>query len=297
MPSVTVTFPISGVTTAPFVPFLVMLGISLVTGTAGVSGAFVLLPFQVSVLGYTGPGVTATNHLFNVIAIPAGLYRFVREGRMLWPLAAVLVAGYLPGVVAGAVVRIALLPDPRTFRLFVGCVLLVIGGRMVARLVGGGGKKPTPGGGRVEVASTNWRTIRYTFAGETYRVPVVPLSLLSVVVGVVGGAYGVGGGALIAPVLVSVLRLPIHTVAGANLAGTFSASVFGVIAFYLVDPLFGIAGARPDWMLAGLFGLGGLCGLYLGARLQKRLPARAIEVVLALAVSAVALRYVVGYFQ
>src|SRR5210317_2228054 len=119
-------FPASGVQVHPLIPFGAALGISALTSLGGVSGAFVLLPFQVSVLGFTTPAVTPTNHLFNVVAIPAGVYRYVRERRMLWPLAAIIVIGTIPGVVVGSLLRIYLLPDPNHFKLFMGVVLAYI---------------------------------------------------------------------------------------------------------------------------------------------------------------------------
>lgn len=108
-------FPTSGVDIAPWVPPLVAFGVSFFTSMGGVSGAFLLLPFQVSVLGYTAPSVSATNQLFNIVAIPSGVLRYVREGRMLWPLTWTVVLGTLPGVLVGAVVRVTLLPDPGAF--------------------------------------------------------------------------------------------------------------------------------------------------------------------------------------
>ena len=50
-------------------------GIAVLTTPAGVSGAVLLLPFQVSVLGTPSPAVTPTNLLYNVIASPGALYR------------------------------------------------------------------------------------------------------------------------------------------------------------------------------------------------------------------------------
>ena len=79
-------FPVSGVETPFWLPPLVALVISFFTSMGGVSGAFLLLPFQVSYLGYTAPSVSATNQVFNVVAIPSGVYRYIREGRMVWPL-------------------------------------------------------------------------------------------------------------------------------------------------------------------------------------------------------------------
>jgi len=84
----TYTFPISGVTTNILIPPLVAMVVSFFTSMGGVSGAFLLLPFQVSVLNYTSPGASGTNFIFNVVAIPSGVYRFHKEKRI--PLAACL---------------------------------------------------------------------------------------------------------------------------------------------------------------------------------------------------------------
>ena len=70
-----------------WIPPLAAFVISLFTSTAGVSGAFLLLPLQTALLGINTPSVSATNQLYNVIAIPGGVYRYAREGRLLRPLA------------------------------------------------------------------------------------------------------------------------------------------------------------------------------------------------------------------
>ncbi len=50
---------------------------------------------------------------------------------MNWPVACVTILGTLPGLYFGAVIRTGWLPDPRNFKLFVGCVLLYIGLRLL----------------------------------------------------------------------------------------------------------------------------------------------------------------------
>src|SRR5690554_249991 len=99
-------FPVSGVEVSPFIPPLVAFVVASLTASAGVSGAFLLLPFQVSVLNFTSPAVSPTNLIYNIVAIPGGLYRYIKEGRMAWPLTWAVVIGTLPGVFVGAWVRI-----------------------------------------------------------------------------------------------------------------------------------------------------------------------------------------------
>ena len=143
-----IEFPVSGVETWWWLPPLVAFGISLLTSMGGVSGAFLLLPFQVSVLGFASPAVSPTNLVFNLVAIPSGVYRYLREGRMLWPLAWIVVAGSLPGMVAGGLIRLHWLSGPREFKAFVGLVLLYIGGRLVLDLARRRAGSPVPATGR-----------------------------------------------------------------------------------------------------------------------------------------------------
>lgn len=292
-------FAVSGVNVSPLVPPLVAFAISLVTTTGGLSGAFLLLPFQMSALGFTTPAVSATNHLYNVVAIPSGVWRFAREGRLVWPLVWTVVAGTLPGVLIGAVVRVRLLPDPRHFKVFVGAVLLYIGARLVRdlrRAASGGGAATAPWA-PVRIMRTSLWEARYEFRGREYSFRTVPLFCLAFVVGIIGGTYGIGGGAIIAPFVVTFFGLPVYTVAGASLLGTFVTSLTGVAFFQAIAPLYPAQAVGPDWLLGVLFGVGGMAGTYCGARLQKRVPERAIKWMLAAVLVALGLRYVASVFS
>jgi uncharacterized membrane protein YfcA len=133
------------------------------------------------------------------------------------------------------------------------------------------------------------RRIGFEFEGRSYSFQPATLAAVSLVVGVIGGIYGVGGGAMIAPFAMTVLNLPAYTVAGAALLGTLITSVAGV-------GFFEVLGGAPDWTLGLLFGVGGLAGSYSGARLQKHMPERSIRLLLGLVVTGLALRYVVQFF-
>jgi uncharacterized membrane protein YfcA len=293
-------FETAGIEVAPWIPPLVAFGVSFVASMAGLSGAFLLLPFQMSVLGYVHPSVSATNQLFNIVAIPAGVWRFVKEGRMVWPLTLVVVIGTLPGVIIGALIRVLYLPDPRHFKLFVGFVLLYIGFRMARELVKGKRmEQSVDNGGNDDFQTTvlfwSLKEIAYTFRGQTHRFSVPGISLMSFVVGIIGGIYGIGGGAIIAPFFVSFYGLPIYTIAGATLMGTFVTSVTGVCFYQGMAPFFPSMSIAPDWGLGLLFGMGGIAGVYLGARCQKYMPENGLKWMLCLVLLGTAAKYIVEF--
>jgi uncharacterized membrane protein YfcA len=258
-----------------------------------------------SVLGYVTPSVSATNQVFNIVGIPSGVYRYIREGRMVWPLTWAVIIGTLPGVFIGAWIRIFYLPDPKSFKLFAGIVLLYIGFQLVKDIIRGGrdpalarkSKNKGPEGGVcVTDAKFSLRCVEYKFAGQTYAFSPLGVLLLCFIVGVVGGVYGVGGGAIVAPFFVAIYKMPVYTVAGAALMGTFITSVAGALFYQCLDltSLSKVAVA-PDWALGFLFGIGGFGGMYLGARCQKYVPARVIKAILTLVIAVTATNYIVGF--
>lgn len=268
-------------------PFLVAFAVSAALSPAGISGAFLLLPYQVSVLGLTGPAVTPTNHLFNLVATPSGIARFARDGRFAWPLAALITLACLPGSIAGAWVRMHFLSDPKRFFLLLGLLLGYFALRLAFSVV----LKPKAAGpaqdARVSGGRLGLLRLQYEFAGRSCSASVPALAAVCLVVGAVGGAAGVGGGALIAPLLVSQFRLPVHSIGGATLTGNFVTSATSLAAFVAL----GTAADLPDWRLGLVLGLGGLCGTYVGASLQRRVPTRALVALLSLGTLALAGSY------
>jgi len=278
-------FPVSGVETWLWLPPLVAFGLSFFCSMVGISGAFLLMPFQMSVLGYVSPSVSATNLVFNLFATPGGVWRYVREGRMFWPLAALVVLGTLPGVVLGFYLRVLYLPDVSHFKLFVGLVLIFLSWRLLAEFAPWAAQRPpaaAPTDMALRILHVGFRRVAFSFHGQEHGFSTPAMLTLALVVGVIGGTYGIGGGAIIAPFCITIFRLPVHMVAGAALAGTFATSVIGV-AVYTFLPLPGGANvptgtsAAPDWWLGSLFGLGGLVGMYLGAACQRHIPQRVLK--------------------
>lgn len=196
--------------------------LAVLTTPVGVSGAVFLVPFQISLLHTPSPAVTPTNLLFNLIAIPGALLRFGREERLAGPLTRLLILGTLPGVVAGAVIRVKLLDEGDAFLLVVATVLVPLGAWLILA------RQPAP------AASPDRNRRRLIF-------------VLALAVGTVGGIYGIGGGSILGPILVG-FGFSVFEVAPAALAATFLTSFAGVVAYGLLS--IGAGGdVAPDWAL------------------------------------------------
>jgi uncharacterized protein len=240
--------------------------IAVLATPAGVSGAVLLLPFQVSVLGTPSPAVTPTNLLYNVVATPGALYRYWRQGKTGGRLALVLITGTLPGVIAGSIIRVRFLPSAHVFDFVVAAVLLPLGPWLALT-------RP--------VTASAVRPVR--------ELPASAVIILAVAVGCIGGIYGIGGGSILAPVLIGAGRSP-REVAPAALASTFITSVVGVITFAVlsVDHHGSVA---PDWPTGIALGIGGLAGAYVGARIQDRISDLLIRRIVGMLVVAIGARY------
>jgi uncharacterized protein len=246
-----------------FVGFLAGVAITMVTAPVGVSGAVFLLPVQLSILHVPNPSVTPTNLLYNVIAGPGALLKYRRNGQMTGRLARQLLAGTVPAVIVGAVIRVYLVPGARRFRFVAGLVLVSLGIWLLRRTL-----RPQP-----------WH------AGLSDR----RLLFLAIVVGIIGGVYGIGGGSILSPILVG-SGLAVATVAPAALASTFVTSIVGA-GTYSVLALGASGSIAAEWSVGIACGAGGLIGGYLGALAQPYLPERWLRLILGALATAIGILY------
>ena len=233
--------------------------IAVFTTPVGVSGAVFLVPVQISVLHTPSPAVTPTNLLYNLIAIPGALLRFHREQRLASPLTRLLVLGTLPGVVAGAVIRVELLDHADSFLLVVAAVLVPLGAWLALA-------RPPPAAGppdrdrRRRSSCWPWGSGRWWHLRDRRRLDPRADPGRPRLLGIRGRAGSPGG------------DLPHLDRGGPDVCAAQHRRQRDV---------------APDWTLGIGMGIGGLAGAYLGARLQSAAaraaaPARARPAALAL---------------
>lgn len=250
--------------------------VSAVSTPVGVSGAVLLLPAQMSVLGLTGPAVSATNLLFNAISTPSGLWRLTRRHRAPSADVGVVVLASVPAVVLGAFLRVTVLADPTRFRLAIAVFLLPLGVRLLIRVARG------------EPAKTS------TEDGTEARNGMALLGFLAFCTGIVGGLLGIGGGSLLAPALLLLTARDSRAAAVLALTATLTTSVSGLVAYSVLDLAdIGASPAAPFWAVGVALGIGGIAGSLLGASVAHRMSDRLLLSILGIVVTLTAVLYVV----
>jgi uncharacterized membrane protein YfcA len=104
-------------------------------------------------------------------------------------------------------------------------------------------------------------------------------------VGLVSGLMGAGGAFLMAPLMRTVLKLPLRLIIGTSLGIVLVSALAGTVAK-------GVTGQVP-WAEAGVLVAGALVGAPLGAKASHHVPADVLRWLLAAAIGATALKMVV----
>ena len=278
-------------------PLLVALGalVGFISGMFGIGGGFLMTPMLVF-LGI--PPAVAVASMANHVAASSmsSVIAYSRRKAVDLRMGAVLAAGGVVGAFAGVEVfrwlRLlgqADLAVALSYLIFLG----VIGALMLRESLGAilrrrRGQPPPPRGDRRPV----WLyglPLKMRFPRSRLYISVIPPLSLGAFVGVLSAIMGVGGGFILVPAMVYVLRMPASMVVGTSLLQIIvTTSLTGVLQ----------AGRNQtvDIVLASLLLLGGVLGAQLGARASARFRAEELRAILALIVLAVGLRMGLGLF-
>ncbi|MGH2767104.1 MAG: TSUP family transporter, partial [Actinomycetota bacterium] len=101
----------------------------------------------------------------------------------------------------------------------------------------------------------------------------LPAAAVGVAAGALSGLFGVGGGILIVPGLVLVLRMTQRSAHATSLAAIVPIAAAGAAGYAQAGAL--------DWAAAGLLTAGGAVGAVVGTHALRRIPERALRVIFA----------------
>ena len=129
--------------------------------------------------------------------------------------------------------------------------------------------------------------LKMRFRRSRLYISVIPPALLGLIVGILTAIMGVGGGFVLIPAMIYLLRMPTNVVVGT--------SQFQILFVAATATLLHAAGNHSvDIILAFLLIVGGVIGVQFGTRVAARLKGEELRALLALLVTGVALRLLIG---
>ncbi|MDP3745589.1 MAG: sulfite exporter TauE/SafE family protein [Phenylobacterium sp.] len=278
-------------------PLLVALGaaVGFISGLFGIGGGFLMTPILVF-LGI--PPVVAVASEANHVAASStsSVISYTRRKAVDFRMGGVLAAGGAVGSFLGVEVfrwlRLlgqADLVVSLSYLVFLG----VIGALMLWESLGSILRRRRGGGaGPRRDRRPPWLyglPLKMRFPRSRLYISVIPPVLLGVFVGVLSAIMGVGGGFILVPAMVYVLRMPAGVVVGTSLFQI-------IITTSLTSVLQAGRNQTVDVVLATLLLIGGVLGAQVGARASSRFRAEELRALLAIIVLAVGLRMGLGLF-
>ncbi|KAB0676556.1 sulfite exporter TauE/SafE family protein [Aureimonas leprariae] len=266
--------------------------VGFLSGMFGVGGGFLITPLLI--FYNIPPAVAVATGGNQVIASSfAGALFHYRRGTLDVKLGTVLLAGGALGSVAGVFVftllrRLGQL-DLAVSLLYVA-FLGSIGGLMLTESVramrrSGNGQPADPR----KPGHHNWihrLPLKMRFQRSKLYVSVIPVLVLGFLIGVLAAVMGVGGGFIMVPAMIYLLRVPTNVVVGTSLFQIiFTAAVTTVLQ--------AATNTTVDVVLAFLLMTGGVIGAQFGARAGQRLRGEQLRALLALLVLSVCVRLAV----
>jgi len=269
--------------------------VGFLSGLFGVGGGFLITPLLI--FYNVPPAIAVATGANQVIASSfSGALAHFKRGTLDVKLGLVLLAGGLVGSSLGIYV-FAYLRSLGQLDLMVSLLYVVllgsVGGLMLVESMraiqrarsGQGASLRRPG-------QHNWihrLPLKMRFRASKLFVSVIPVLGIGAVIGFLASVMGVGGGFIMVPALIYLLKVPTNVVVGTSLF-----QIIFVAAYTTV--VHSTANQTVDVVLAFLLMVGGVAGAQYGTRVGQKLRGEQLRALLALLVLAVALRLAFDLF-
>jgi uncharacterized protein len=266
------------------IPVGLGLAVGLLSGLFGVGGGFLLTPLLI-MFGIPSTVAAATDSNQIVAASTSGTYAHWKVGNVDFKMGIyLLVGGFIGGIVGVQAIKVLHAMGNADFVIKMTYVLMlgIVGSYMFVESLQSMSKKK---GVAIDTVKTDQKEsavgkflkslplqTRFEKSGVTHSalVPVV----LGAFVGILAAIMGVGGGFLMVPVMVYMLRMPMHVVVGTSLFQ---------ILFTCIEVTFlqAYTNHSVDFILAVLLLVGSTFGAQVGTVLGRKLKGEQLKILLA----------------
>jgi len=268
--------------------------VGLMSGLFGVGGGFLMTPLLI-MIGIP-PTIAAASDSNQIVAASAsGTYAHFRAGNVDFKMGTLMLVGGVVGGTAGVrVIQLLRMLGEADFVITVVYVLMLggVGSYMFFESLGSLRGRTEQSPPRVSGRSVYRRFVEaLPFVVEFPR-SKVSMSLLmpfglGVLVGILAAIMGVGGGFIMVPVMVYLLRMPMHVVVGTSL--------FQILFTCInVTVLQSWMNHTVDFVLAVLLLIGSVIGAQIGVRVGRRLNADQLKILLSIVVLVVMAKMLLG---
>lgn len=239
-------------------------GVGAFAGLLGVGGGILLVPYLVLVRGVAQKSAQATSLVMLAMAATTGALTYAWGGSVAWIPGAIIAVGGVGGALLGAAI-VQRTPDHRVQIAF-GLLLILAAVRLLW---------PQADGTYVLAADLPTAT-----AGLAVGYLVAGLGM-----GLLSALFGVGGGVLLIPILVTFFDYGQQLAAGTSLAVMVPIGLVG--ALRLTRP------GYTRWAQGARFGLGAMAGAVIGAAIALAISGTALRLIFALVMAAIGLQMAV----
>jgi uncharacterized membrane protein YfcA len=282
--------PIADLPVNVFVILGMGLAVGFISGMFGIGGGFLMTPLLIFI-GITPAVAVATVASHIAASSFSGAISYWQRRAIDVALALVLLSGGVVGTIAG-VWLFTLLRRIGQLDITIGVsyviLLCSVGGLMVAESVRAMMRERR--GQRVPFRRSGSHTwvhglpAKLRFKQSRLYISAIPVCGIGLIIGFVGAIMGIGGGFLLVPMLIYVLRVPTSVVIGTSMVLTLVTMAVATILHAATNHL-------VDVVLALLLMVGGVIGAQFGARAGQKLAADRLRLLLGLLVVAVGLRF------
>jgi hypothetical protein len=276
--------PLAGSSTNILLLFGLGGAVGFLSGLFGVGGGFLMTPLLIMV-GIPSTVAAASDSNQIVAASTSGTYAHWRLGNVDFKMGLfLLVGGVIGGTLGVQLIKVLRAMGNADFVIKITYVVMlgVIGAYMFIESLQSMRQQPVetkrgaPEPAKVSLYARLVQALPYQMRFEKSGVTLSPLMplVLGVFVGILAAIMGVGGGFIMVPVMVYMLRMPMHVVVGTSLFQI----LFTCINVTIMQS---ISNFTVDLVLAIILLLGSTIGAQFGVRLSKRLKADQLKILLA----------------
>lgn len=249
------------------------IAVGFVVGLLGAGGGILTIPILLTVFGHTAHQAAAESIIIVGVTSLVGMLSAALARRVRWGTGLIFALVGIPGTLAGAFLAGAV--SGRVLVWSLSLLLVVVAVSMFWRAARARGESRMGAASEQPAPTPRWRTYLITIAGAFGA-------------GALSGFFGVGGGFVVVPALILLLRMPARYASATSLlVMTINMVAAGIGRI----PQFA-AGLSVDWAVVALFAAGSALGSIGGEAAGRRIPDRIATIlfgVLLLAVAAATL--------